>query len=57
MHASSALPLTAFFLTEARLVSCLRAWEQSCYNTVVTFAPAVGNMVHVHVNYVTLMES
>ena len=57
MHASSASPLTAFFLTEARLVSCLRAWEQSCYNTVVTFAPAVGNMVHVHVNYVTLMES
>ena len=37
-----------FFPAEARLVSCLRAWEWGCYNTVVTFMPAVGNMVHVY---------
>ena len=40
-----------FFPAEARLVSCLRAWEWGCYNTVVTFAPAVGNMVHVYPIY------
>ena len=51
MHTPSALQLTVFFPAEARLVSCLQAWEWGCYNTVVTFMPAVGNMVHVYPIY------